>query len=339
MFGRLSRKGFVLVFALWVLSLLTVLAVSVASGVRQKIILVKKLDERSRMHYLLEGAAVRTKVYIRKQLAEAGSSYTAAFKMGLHNYPLFFAHMSLSGDMASTAYTFYDAGLAVERFGVVDEERKINVNTAGLAVLQRLIERVLGFREDDAKHLAQAMVDWRQPWSGEVSGFFSEEYYANLQYPFRKKDAPYEVPDELLLIKGMTGGVYELLRPYITVYGEGRVNINTAPAPVLYALGLEDPLIEKILSARRGQDAVEGTLDDHVFARVFDVAVEVDALFKLEPQELRAIDALNLQGALTVNPSFFSFDIQGQLAGKSWTRALRVVYSAAENKILYWREK
>ncbi len=50
------RRGMVLVLLLWVLGILTILAVSVAAGIRQKIFLVARLDERSRMNYLLEAA-------------------------------------------------------------------------------------------------------------------------------------------------------------------------------------------------------------------------------------------------------------------------------------------
>ena len=44
-----QRKGMILVFAIWVLAFLTILAVSVAAGIGQKIILVKRIDERSRL--------------------------------------------------------------------------------------------------------------------------------------------------------------------------------------------------------------------------------------------------------------------------------------------------
>lgn len=336
---RNRRRGFVLIFALWVLGFLTVLAVNVAFGVRQKIILVRKMDERSRMHYLLEAAAAQTGAYIRQQMAQAQSTYTLGSKMGLHNDPAVFADIALKEDHAQVGYTLYDEGATAARFGVVDEERKLNINTANAWMLGRLLERVLGMRSDDAGLLAQSILDWRKIGTSEASGFFSDDYYSNLQYPYPKKNTDYEIPDELLLVKGVTKDIYEKLLPYVTIYGDGKVNINTTPAPVLYALGLEDALIDKIMAVRRGLDGMDATADDHVFFKTFDVAAEVNAVVKLDPSEARAIDALNLQGLLTVNSGHFTMDIRGHLARTAWARNARAVYACGQNKILYWSEK
>ena len=75
----------VLVFALWVLGILTILAVSVAAGIRQKIFLVARLDERSRMNYLLEAAVKKTAGYIHQQMEVSSFEFTPAVKMNLLN--------------------------------------------------------------------------------------------------------------------------------------------------------------------------------------------------------------------------------------------------------------
>jgi hypothetical protein len=66
------KNGFLLIFALWTLGLLSILAVSVATGVRQKIMLVEKLDGRSRLSYLLQSASAATRAMVQKQLAGSG---------------------------------------------------------------------------------------------------------------------------------------------------------------------------------------------------------------------------------------------------------------------------
>ncbi len=332
-------SGFILVFSLWVLSFLTVLAVSVAAGIKQKIILADKLDQRSRMRHLLDAAAAKTKVYVRAQNALSPGGYSLTFKVNCHNNPENFAQISLGRDQASVSYTLFDQGLATEVFGVVDEERKINLNTVGLITLQRLLERVLGLQSDDANKLAQAIMDWRQWGDSQVAGFSSDEYYRNLQHPYKKKETAYEVPEELLLVQGITKDIYERLLPYVTIYGNGQVNINTVQAPVLFALGLDDQVAEKILSVRRGKDGMEGTSDDYVFGKTFDVAAEVHAMMRLEPAEARAIDGLNVLGLLTIHSSFFRAHLHAALGGSPWSKEARMVFSAGSGKIVYWREK
>ena len=326
-------------FTLWVLGFLTVLAVSIASGVRQKVMLVKKLDEHSRMRYMVDAGLTQAKAYIFQQMSQAQNVYTVNLKENLHNNPSVFSRISLGEDHAEVSHAFANDGISEERFGIVDEESKININTASPVVIQRLIEQVLRLKPDDAGLLTKSILDWRQWGESQLTGFFSDEYYEHLQYPYKKKDAPYEVLDELLLVKGVTKDMYERLLLFITVYAEGKININTAERPVLFALGLDHALIEKLITARSGKDGVEATPDDHIFTKTFDVATEVNVLVKLTPIEVQTIDNLNLQSLITTNSYYFTVDVKANLARSSWTNHVRAIYGSRENKILYWSRK
>ncbi len=320
-----ARKGAVLIFALWVLSFLTVLAVSVAAGIRQKMILVKRIDERSRMSYVTQAGVKKAVVYIHQQMADNGNMYTPAVKANLHNNPGQLTNIDLEGDRVDVS--------------IVDEEGKINLNKVNKPILAALIARVLSLKDDEALQFAESLLDWRQYGEGSQKGFFSDDYYANLQYPYSKKDANYQLLDEMLLVKGMTKERFERLRPFVTVYGEGRVNINTASRDVLLALGLDEVLITYILDVRRGKDGVEATGDDHVFTKTFDIAAEVNAFVKLEPEQIKSIDLLNAQSLLDVNSFYFLIEAVGRISHQSSTVKVRAVFVLHENKILSWREK
>ena len=335
----LRHRGFVLIFALWVLGLLTFLAVSVALGVRQKTLAAQKLEDQSRMYYLQEAVLKQIKAYIRKELTAHQFIYTTDLKERLHNNINFFGRVAFGVDNATVSFMSYDQGRAMEQFGIVDEERKINVNTTNVIVMQRLIEQVLDIRPEERLQLAQAILDWRQQGRSSADGFFSDDYYGNLKHSYFKKDANYELLEELLLVKWMTRTKYEKLLPYLTVYGEGKININTVPGVVLYAVGLDQSVVDKLITARRGKDGVDASGDDLLFIKTFDVASDVGRVVKLEPQEVRAIDALNLQGILTTNSYYFYFTMQSRLAKSGWSRKAQAIYSSRDNKILYWREK
>ncbi|MBF0490416.1 MAG: general secretion pathway protein GspK [Candidatus Omnitrophica bacterium] len=331
-----KQKGFILIFALWVLCFLTVLAVGVASSVRQKIVVLEKLDQRSRISHVLEAAVKYSASYITNQLSHSNQTYSTNLKMNLHSNSEVFGQFGLAEDTASISYSVADQG---DCYGVVDEERKINLNVMSVSILGRLIERVLEEKPDAARTLAESILDWRQLGESQVSGFFSDEYYNNLEYPYAKKDAAYETLDELLLVKGMTKDKYLKLINYVTIYGEGKVNINTASSQVLYALGLEDSLIEKVIEVRQGQDKLEASFDDHVFIKTFDVATEINNVIKLLPEEIQAIDALNKQNLLTTNSYCFSIHTQAHLAHRSFSKEVHAIFSSRENKIVYWKER
>lgn len=334
---RQSRGGMVLIFALWVLGILTILAVSVAAGIRQKIFLVARLDERSRMSYLLEAAVKKTAGYIHQEMEVSSFVFTPTVKMNLLNNASELSSITLGRDQAGVGYVPED-GTDVH-WGVVDEESKINLNKTKILPLTTLLINVLSLKDEDAAKLALALLDWRQFGEGEVTGFFSEDYYTNLQYPYPKKSANYETLDEMLLVSGVTKQMYDKLINYVTIYGDGSVNINTASKEVLMALGLPDALIDKILTVRRGKDGIDGTADDHVFLQPYDVAAEINAIIPLQIPEAQAIDALTMSGILTTNSFYYTIEATGKLAGRSAPRKVRAVYSSREDKIVYWKER
>jgi len=334
-----SRQGMVLVFSLWVLGILTILAVSVAAGIRQKIFLVSRLDERSRMTYLLEAAVKKTAGYIHQEMEVSGFIYTATVKMNLSNNSSELSQINLGRDSSGVGYISIAGDDTSLRWGVVDEESKINLNKTDQVTLTNLLANVLLLKDDEASKLAVSLLDWRQYGEGEVTGFFSDEYYSNLQYPYPKKNTAYETLDEMLLVKGMTKPMYDKLIHYVTIYGEGAVNINTAPKEVLEALGLSETLVEKILTARRGKDGIDGTPDDTVFLKTFEIATDVNSIVQLTLDESRAIDYLNMKGLLTTDSFYFTIEATGKLSSRTTLKTVRAVYSSRDDKIVYWKER
>ena len=334
---RQCHRGVVLIFALWVLGILTILAVSVAAGIRQKIFLVARLDERSRMSYLLEAAVKKAAGYIHQQMEVTTFEMTPTVKMNLLNNTDELSSINVGYDRAGVGYVLPDGESL--RWGVVDEESKINLNKTDPVTLANLLIRVLGLKEEEASKLAQSLLDWRQFGQGELTGFFSDEYYSNLQYPYPKKSADYETLDEMLLVKGMNKQMYDRLINFVTIYGDGPVNINTASKEVLSALGLPDSLVDKVLIVRRGKDGIDGTMDDQVFLKTFEITANINAVTPLTLDEARAMDAISMRGFLTTNSYYFTIEATGKIASRSTSKSVRAVYSSRDDRIVYWKER
>jgi general secretion pathway protein K len=332
-----SRRGMVLIFSLWVLGILTILAVSVAAGIRQKIFLVARLDERSRMDYLLEAAVKKAAGYIHQQMEVSEFQFTPAVKANLLNNTGELSSVTLGRDTAGIGYVVPGDGSL--RWGVMDEESKINLNKTDLQTLTNLLAGILSLNGDDASKLAHALLDWRQYGESQINGFYSQDYYSNLQYPYPKKNANYETLDEMLLVKGVDKQIYRKLINYVTIYGDGAVNINTASKEVLEALGLPEAITEKVLTVRRGRDNLEATPDDNVFLKTFEIAADINAVVPLTLPEARAIDLLNMKGLLTTSSYYFTIEATGKLADRTTAKPVRAVYSSRDDKIVYWNER
>jgi len=77
-------------------------------------------------------------------------------------------------------------------------------------------------------------------------------YYNQLEVPYKCKNGPLEATEELLLIKGISEQVFDRLRDYVTVYGEGGININYAPKLVIESISEKmDPTLAQMIMNKR----------------------------------------------------------------------------------------
>ena len=125
-----------------------------------------------------------------------------------------------------------------------------------------LSSQAFGMDPDAVENLVDAIKDWIDP-DDEVTRFGAENaYYASLERPYSCGNAPLEFLSDLLLIRGMTKELFygTKERPgiagYLSVCGDGGININTAPPPVLKALseGLDDERVGEMLSYRMDEN-------------------------------------------------------------------------------------
>jgi type II secretory pathway component PulK len=155
--------------------------------------------------------------------------------------------------------------------------------------------------------------------------------------PYVAKNKPIDLIDELLYVKGMTPQILEKIRPYITVYGTGKVNLNTAQGPVLRAIGLSDATVRKILSYRAGRDQIPGTADDGIFSDITAVIPILKGFSFLEPPEETALQKLIQTGQIDVVSKNFAVQ---SLARLDYQKQALLVQCVVERygKIRSWHE-
>ena len=90
----------------------------------------------------------------------------------------------------------------------------------------------------DRVELIANLVDWTDPDDLRLfQGGYEESLYDNLENPYRPKNAAFDTREEIRLVDGWhLDGVWERFGRYLTIYGEGKVNVNTAPRPVVRGL-------------------------------------------------------------------------------------------------------
>ena len=202
-----------------------------------------------------------------------------------------------------------------------------------------LIYRVTRLSKEKSEDLARAIINWREFGESELTGFFSEDFYKNLEFPYEPKNQAFELIDELLLVKGMDEPLLNQLQPYLTVYGDGRLNINTASRPALMSVGLDGKLVDKILAMRRGPDLTESTLDDNIYHSVEQLINDISQLNEIfDSKESRQLGGILSKGNIKANSDYYTIVSYGHIMPSGTQGSATCIYDTDQKKIVYWRE-
>lgn len=309
------RRGSILVVSLWMLTILGSFAISLGYHVRQKITLSQRLDLRNALYGIAETGIQIALVELQKpDISETWDTLRDVWS----SQEEIFSKIPVGDGSATVFYEYWDESeSAIKiRYGAQDEESKINLNTASAEIISRILQIQAGLDDDEAEEIAYAVIDWRDTdslLSHPVHGA-EDEYYEDAKFPYEAKDAPFQVLQEFLLVRGMNADIFQKVKEKVTVYGSGSINLNTASREVLLATGLGETLVQSILAYRAGEDRQLGTADDGAFIQVSEI---VPLLTKvsggLHGGEIAVLNNLVSQGVFATASSAFLVQSRGVL--------------------------
>jgi len=319
------------------IAILTILSVSIGEHVRQKISLADRLDRRNWLCGVAELGISQT-VYKLRQKKEADEGYHSlndTYTSGERD----FSNVAVGEATYTISYPYRNTkeGELKTHYGVEDEEGKININVLPAKVLSPFFQKVGEVDADIADEIAYSVVDWRDTDNSLSHPEYEAEddYYEDLEIPYEAKDHKFESIEELLLVRGMTPEIFEKVKPFVTIYGAGVVNINTAPREVLVGLGMDEVLADKIMTFRAGADGERGTRDDNVFTQLGNWDAELGKRVKMTNNDSALLNQIVATGQLGINSR--NFRIRSLAAIPRKQQALEIdAVADIEGKILSW---
>jgi general secretion pathway protein K len=222
--GRRSRmrareQGIALILVLWVVALLTIIAVGLTASQRTESTLAAN-----------QVATVRF-----RGLAEAGINYAV---INLLAQPPLVEGEGLVDDLwvpdgSPRLWSFAGQTLQI---AIVNEGSLIDLNSAGKDLLSALLIAA-GIPEGEDEPLVDAILDWRDEDDLHLLNGAEDPDYAAAGLTYGAKDGPFDSVDELRQVLGFDRDLYRTLAPVLTVdAGTDRVDREFAPTLVLAAL-------------------------------------------------------------------------------------------------------
>lgn len=236
--GEASESGVVLVLILWVLALITAIVLGWAQEWRSEIRL----------------AANFRGTQISRNLAEAGIYYALfkleevrQFRRGRGEEPDDSPRILWQGDQELHVLELPGGQVEIR---VDDEAGKVNLNRANEQILTNLLA-TLGYKGDTLQTIVASIQDWRDNDNLTRLHGAERDYYLSLKPPYIPQDGPFVTVEELAWVRGL--GQTPLLPQFskwLTVQKTAYINVNTAPLPVLEALGLSGDQARTVIEAR-----------------------------------------------------------------------------------------
>lgn len=222
------RRGIALVLVLWVLTLLTVMAVGMTAAQRTETALTENLIADARFRALADAAIAYT-VY-NFSTPPAGEGLAQGVSQGQSSADLPQPWLP-NGVPRSWGFGGNQLSIAVS-----NEQSRINLNRAPTQVLAALLA-VLGVEEEAAVAIADAIGDWRDEDDLKLANGAEDPDYQAAGRSLGAKDAPFIAVEELQQVLGVNRALYRRLAPEVTVDTESdQVDPAFASAAVLAAV-------------------------------------------------------------------------------------------------------
>ena len=200
-----KNNGYVLVIVMGLLAILSMLALSLGAATRADLAQTRRFQDETAAE-LLAKAGIEWTMHYLNTVERQGTLWQAPW----YGQAAMFQKRPLG---PGTFDVQYSDPRGVLHYGLQDEEARVNLNAAPVALLAAL--------PGIGKERAEAIVTHRQ-------------------------QTPWQAPEELLhhglvTASGWYGSADQTgLRAYITVWGSGKINVNTAPLVVLAASARHD---------------------------------------------------------------------------------------------------
>ena len=203
--------GFALILVLCVLAVLSVIAVTLIRETREETRFESAVIEDAKAEALAEGGVEQSIVELLIPPGHGAWQTDGS----LHEIHL---------------------GEGVVLIRIEDESGRIDLNRTGEATLVSMLVSV-GLEAAKAEHLAAAIVDYRSPRNIKTPGGAEAVDYEAAGLHYGPKHGPFDAPEELMQVLGMTPEIMQAIEPLVTVYSpRPDVNRQAASAAVLRAL-------------------------------------------------------------------------------------------------------
>ncbi len=275
---RGRQHGIALLVVMWVFMVLGVIALDFSRYMRDDAMAGLNFADEVRGYYLAVGGMNRELLHaLEARQTERGrgprnqdNATKKTAKDG--DDPMGFEHVVTVADGVPIHGSLAGGQYVVT---LTDEASKVPINTFPEEALRQALwnlfvggnrtKAVNSHDTADIDTITDSILDWRDCGNEPRPHGAESSYYHGLARPYDAKNAFFDAPEELLLVRGITPDVFygadgrPGLRDVVSVYTKERINLRTMTPPVMQMLlGLDPDAAADLASQRGDQDPEAG---------------------------------------------------------------------------------
>ena len=275
----MARQGSLLIVSLWLVAILSALAVATARFLSLEIRVTRYHEARAQAFALARSGMFLAMQRLAEDQQEADGGTADwlgddwAYFPGQEDPTRWIVPFQVASGQGGSL------GGRIE-IQITDEPRKLRLNAADQrdpAELRRLT---------GSDVVAQAIIDALDAPASDV------EDDPRASPPYVAKNGPFAALEELNDLPGMTTAVYDILQAHASPYvgANEPININTVQPEVLRAMGLTEAAVQEVLAFRNGPDGPDLHEQDGMFP-AGRIAETIDARMELNDTDFSLLSS------------------------------------------------
>ena len=236
-----EKGGVALILVVWIVVVLIAIVGEFSYSMRTELNITRNFKEEEEAYQLALAGIEQAKM----EILSVPELYYVFMD---ENETLIFGDPELTEEVIEETDRKGELGKGSFSYTITDEDGKMNINIATSSQIKQIFLDS-GVDLEDVDEIVDSIIDWRDENDLHMLNGAEEDYYQSLDNPYSCKDGPFDLIEELLLVRGMSKEIlfgskgeegeetaYDGIAQYFTVRNTDRININTASNVVLEAI-------------------------------------------------------------------------------------------------------
>jgi len=317
---RTGERGFALIAVLWTLVVVGALAGAYLAESRHVVRLSANRNAELQAGYAAVAGIERAHNVLERLHILSRASATQLDVVSRSRLTFVWNHL----DSTFAEIAVDCLGSACYELKVRDLGTALNVNRVTESQLRDFFQ-ALGAEYRQADIVAQSIADWIDPDDLHRARGAEGDYYLGLRFPYTPRNGPITDLNELRRVRGMDERLFQRAVRYLSVVGDGRINLNAAPEAVLAALPGADEEIRRVVVGARQRGVV--------FSNLFQLSA------RLSPrgQEQLRQNYRELARLVSFEPRRIEVTSEGQYASSPVRVAIRATFVRSGDHVTQMR--